>query len=76
MSWKQEVGAKLNEGRKGYGRGGKRNGQTHCCEEWEKMPSFVDDTSHKEQEIKRWELKVQETRKQGMWRRRLSYTTK
>ena len=63
---------------KGMGGGGgeKRNGQTHCREEWEKMPSFVDDTSHKEQEIRRWELKVQETRKQGMWRRRLSYTTK
>lgn len=28
--------------------GGERNGQTHCREEWEKMPSFVDDTSHKE----------------------------
>ena len=53
-----------------------RNGQTHCREEWEKIPSFVDDTSYKEQEIRRWELKVQETRKQGMWRRRLSYTTK
>ena len=58
------------------GRGGERNGQTHCHEEWEKMPSFVDDTSHKEQERRRWELKVKETRKQGMWRRRLSYTTK
>lgn len=62
---------------KGMGGGGvERNGQTHCREEWEKMPSFVDDASHKEQEIRRWELKVQETRKQGMWRRRLSYTTK
>lgn len=58
------------------GRGGERNGQTHCHGKWEKMPSFVDDTSHKEQEIRRWELKVQETRKQGMWRRKLSYTTK
>ena len=25
---------------------------------------------------RRWELKVQETRKQGMWRRRLLYTIK
>ena len=33
------------------GGGEKRNGQTHCREEWEKMPSFVDDTSHKEQEM-------------------------
>lgn len=60
----------------GGGGGGERNGQTHCHGKWEKMPSFVDDTSHKEQEIRRWELKVQETRKQGMWRRKLSYTTK
>ena len=64
--------------RAGKGMGGvwERNGQTHCHGKWEKITSFVDDTSNTEQESRRWELKVQETRKQGMWRRRLSYTTK
>ena len=62
---------------KGMGGGGGREMGKHIAvKSGKKMPSFVDDTSHKEQEIRRWELKVQETRKQGMWRRRLSYTTK
>lgn len=26
-------------------------GQTHCHGKWGKMPSFVDDTSNKEQEV-------------------------
>ena len=36
----------------GRGGGGEREmGQTHCHGKWGKMPSSVDDTSNKEQEV-------------------------
>ena len=61
---------------KGMGGGEMREremGQTHCHGKWEKCLHLWMIQAMKS---RRWELKVQETRKQGMWRRRLSYTTK